>query len=152
MHPKKKLVRIDADDASVKIMFEDGTVYEFDADIGADGVFSSVRDHVLETEQKKYTASPGGFWDCRVLVPIEKAKTALGEDLFLLNRQYGWIGDGAFIMHDVLENGTMVQCVISGIEPEPTHDRKYILTKELLVSELGSWLSGPIANGAIDVC
>lgn len=153
LRPNKKLVSIvpDANGAGVKVLFADGTESQFDAVIGADGVFSVVRDHVLDDADKRSSASPAGFWDCRVLVPFEKAKITLGEELFELDRQYGWLGDGAFIMHDVLENRTLVQCVISAIEKESPDDRKHILTKELLINTLGSWLNGPIANGVIDV-
>uniref|UniRef100_A0A8H7K438 FAD-binding domain-containing protein n=1 Tax=Bionectria ochroleuca TaxID=29856 RepID=A0A8H7K438_BIOOC len=138
-------------DTGVKVYFADGTDYEFDAVIGADGVFSTVRDLVLSDESKQYSASPAGFWDCRVLVPFEKAKMVLGEELFKLDRQYGWAGDGAFILHDVLENGTLVQCVISAVEDESPRDRKHLLTREFLNKILASWLDGPIASGIIDL-
>jgi hypothetical protein len=35
---------------------------------------------------------------------------------FELDRQYGWIWDEAFIIHDILENRTMVQCIVSVVE------------------------------------
>ncbi|CAH0044706.1 unnamed protein product [Clonostachys solani] len=151
LHPNKKMTSIVSTDTGVKVFFADGTEYEFDAVIGADGVFSIVRDYVLSDKSKQYSASPAGFWDCRVLVPFEKAKKALGEDLFKLDRQYGWLGEGAFIMHDVLENGTLVQCVISGVEDEPPSDRKHTLTRDFLNKALANWLSGPIASGVIDL-
>ncbi|CAG9983352.1 unnamed protein product [Clonostachys byssicola] len=151
LHPNKKMISIVKTDAGVKVYFADGTDYEFDAVIGADGVFGTVRDHVLADEAKQYSASPAGFWDCRVLVPFEKAKAVLGEDLFKLDRQYGWAGDGAFLLHDVLENGTVVHCVISAVEHESPPDRKHKLTREFLNKTLANWLDGPIASGIIDL-
>ncbi|KAI9154673.1 6-methylsalicylic acid decarboxylase atA [Paramyrothecium foliicola] len=85
MHPNNKRIGINPSASGVNITFEDGTVQGFDAIIGADGVFGVVRDHVLETEHKRSQATPAGLWDCRVLVPIEKVKAALGEELFALN-------------------------------------------------------------------
>ncbi|KAI1661769.1 salicylate hydroxylase [Daldinia decipiens] len=139
---------------TVKVEFQDGDTEEFDVVIGADGIFSTVRSYVLQGEADKFAASQAGFWDCRCLVPIEKAKAVLGPELFTSYRQYGWVGDGSFIMHDVLENGTMVQCIISAIEHidhTPTKDRKRKLTRETLTQTLKNWLDGPIANGIIEL-
>jgi hypothetical protein len=54
-------------------------------------------------------------------------------------------------MHDVLENGTLVQLVISAVERDPPKDRKRPLTREMLTSTLSGWMDGPIAKGVIDV-
>ncbi|KAI1284787.1 salicylate hydroxylase [Xylaria sp. FL0933] len=158
LHPNKKLVAIKAHDGGVELTFQDETTYQFEAVIGADGIFSSVRDHVLRGREaaKAHSASPAHFWDCRNVVPLDKAKTLLGDEYFELDRQWGWVGDGAFLMHDVLENGTMVQCVISGVEKDPAIDpkeRKRALTRDGLRESLRSWLGGPIADGMIEhVC
>jgi salicylate hydroxylase len=151
LHPNKKLTEIDESEGGVSITFEDGTVSQFDAVIGADGIFGAVRNHVVSDHDGDFSASPGGFWDCRVLVPFDVAKATLGEELFKLDRQYGWLGDGAFIMHDVLENGTLVQLVISAVERDPPKDRKRPLTLDMLNSTLNGWMDGPIAKGVIDV-
>jgi salicylate hydroxylase len=143
---------VPSDDNGVQIIFEDGITGQFDAVIGADGIFSNIRKYVHgPVNADAHAASPAGFWDCRNVVPFEKAKATLGEEFFDLDRQYGWAGDGAFIMHDVLENRTLVQCVISATEKSPSVDRKHILTRESLTDTLGSWLHGPIAKGMIDV-
>lgn len=85
------------------------------------------------------------------MVPFEKAKATLGEQYFDIDLQYGWVGDGAFVMHDVLENRTLTQCVVSAIETDPPEDRKRQLTRESLTETLGSWLDGPVGTGIIDV-
>jgi salicylate hydroxylase len=156
LHANKKLAAIDSSGDSVKITFADETVHEFDAVIGADGISSSVRDHIMSNldgnEQETFSATAAGFWDTRVLVPMEKAKEKLGAELFKVDRQYGWLGDNAFIMHDIVEDGTVVHCVISGIEQETPKDRKTTLTKEGLTRTLKSWLGERIADGIIEVC
>lgn len=156
LHPNKKLTAINPNESGVEVAFQDGTVYHFDAVIGADGIFSTVREHVLRGvgADEQSSASPAGFWDCRNVVPFEKAKAALGEEYFDVDRQYDWVGDGAFILHDVLEDRTMVQCVISGVEKDASkdRDRRRPLTREALAASLSSWLGGPIADGMISVC
>lgn len=151
LHANKKLVSITEKGQKRQITFEDGTTEVFDAVIGADGLFSVVRKQVLEDSTERYAASPAGFWDCRNLVPMAKAKAILGEKFFEQDRQYGWCGDGGFILHDVLEKGTMVQCVMSGIEKQSPNDRKKALSREYLLTTFSSWLNGPIAKGMIDV-
>lgn len=159
LHANKKLASINEREnidarGSIEVNFTDGTTTYFDAVVGADGIFSTVRDYVLrEFEDKKgeYRASPAGFWDCRHLVSLEKAKAALGEQYFELDRQYGWVNDGAFIMHDVLENGTIVQCVICAVEKDPPKDRKRPLSREFFEETLGRSLESAHTRGMVDV-
>lgn len=160
LHTDKKLVSVDVrpdtGDApaakALQIVFEDGTIDEADAVIGADGVFGLVRSHVLQGEAEKHPASPAGFWDSRLLIPIEKARHLFGETSFDADRQTGWVGDSAFLMLDALENGTVVQCIVSAIEqPSPMHDRKREVAVETLTQTLASWHDNPIAKGMIEV-
>ncbi|KAI0408849.1 salicylate hydroxylase [Xylaria palmicola] len=135
LHANKKLVTIKTGDECVGLSFQDGSVYQFDAVIGADGIFSSVRDHVLGDQAAKYAASPAGFWDCRNLVPFDKAKAVLGDEYFEVDRQWDW-------------------CVVSAIERDPgtdPKDRKRPLSREMLEESLHNWLDGPIAKGIIDL-
>lgn len=150
LHANKKLTDISHEGDDIRLTFNDGEVGLFDAVIGADGIFGKVREHVVG-DQVEYKASPGGFWDCRILVPFEKARETIGHEFFELDRQYGWMGNDAFIMHDVLENRKMVQVVICGVEKDHPKDRKRPLTRELLNQTLSGWLDGPIAKGVIDV-
>lgn len=153
LHTNKKLAKMDLKHGTgaIEVTFHDGTTSESDVIIGADGIFSTVRSHVLQDSTNEFAASPAGFWDCRTLVPFEKAKAILGAERFEVDRQCGYIGDGAFVMHDVLEDRTVVQCIISAIEREPTRDRKRALTRESLTQTLGTWLDGPIGKEVIEV-
>ncbi|KAI1085418.1 FAD/NAD(P)-binding domain-containing protein [Whalleya microplaca] len=151
LHPSKKLIKIIQMDSGIDLAFEDGTTDRLDAVIGADGIFGSVRRYVLQDEADECAASPGGWWDSRVVVPMEKAKSTLGEQYFDVLRQYLWAGDGMFVLHDVLENGTMVQGVISAVEKDPPANRKRPLTRELLTKAFESWPDGPISKGIIDL-
>jgi salicylate hydroxylase len=164
LHVSKKLVSIQTvcdsstsggNEELVELGFEDGTTDRFDGVVGADGVFSVVRRFVLrEYDWASVGPTPSGFWDLRVLVPYETAKNVLGETYFHDggDRQHGWVGKKAYFLHDVLEDRTLVQCIMSGFSEEVSDDRKVILTRADLESrELEDWLDGPIASKMIDV-
>ncbi|KUI66790.1 Salicylate hydroxylase [Cytospora mali] len=151
LHASKALSEITATaTGDVQVTFSDGQNDTFHAVIGADGIFGAVRRYVLQETADDDAPSPAGFWDCRNVVPFEKAKETLGAQYFETDRQYGWAGNGAFIMHDVLDNRTNIQCVISAIEKDPPKDRKRPLTREFLEETLHDWLHGPIGKGMID--
>lgn len=150
LHTGKKLASIEQTN-DVEITFEDGTIVHFDAVIGADGIFSTVRKHVLQSVEQ-HNASPVGSWECRNLVPIEKAKAVLGEESFQVEREYCWAGAGAFMMHALVENGTMAQCILAALERDSPPDRKRLVTRQVLIDSLAtSWFDGPVAKGMVDV-
>ena len=84
-------------------------------------------------------------------MPLEKAKEKLGERYFVESRQYGWMGERGFIMHDVLDGGKTVQCVGACREDGSSNERKMELDRETLERAFAAWLDGPIAKGMIDV-
>ncbi|KAI0015517.1 FAD/NAD(P)-binding domain-containing protein [Xylariomycetidae sp. FL0641] len=150
LHAGRRLKSLEQSDAGVAATFEDGTDAHFDAVIGADGIFSSVRDHVLGG--KEYAASPAGWWDCRHLVPFDNARAALGDESFKVDRQYAWLGDGAAMLHGLVENKTMVQCIIAVIDKSFSVDRKREVTRKSLDDALSaSWYEGPVAKGMVEL-
>lgn len=64
LHAGKRTKSLEQTASGVTVNFDDGTDAHFDAVIGADGIFSSVRNHVVGEEPEKYAASPAGWWDC----------------------------------------------------------------------------------------
>lgn len=68
----------DKQDGPVAIRFKDGTTATADAVIGADGVHSMVRAHLLGKEAAKPVYA--GSVAYRALVPMEKAVEKLGEE------------------------------------------------------------------------
>ncbi|KAI1417355.1 FAD/NAD(P)-binding domain-containing protein [Hypoxylon sp. FL1857] len=151
LHANKRVTEIAETSHGAELTFQDGTTSRFDAVIGADGIFGSVRKYVLQDVAESCAVSPGGWWDSRVVVPIAKAKAILGEQYFEVPRQHLWAGDGVFVLHDVLENGSMVQGVISAVEKDPPANRKRPLTRELLAEAFHTWPDGSIAKGIIDL-
>ena len=151
LHAGKKASDITQDGVSLRITFEDGSSEVFDAVIGADGIFSKVREHVHGDGAERHAASPAGFWDSRNMVPFDNASKIIGEEYFKVDRQYGWVGQGGFIMHDVAENRSIVQCVMCMVEKETPENRKRPLTRAFLEEAFSAWLDGPIAKNMIDV-
>ncbi|KAJ6779323.1 hypothetical protein PWT90_02506 [Aphanocladium album] len=150
LHVSKKLASIDTSGSKVNVAFGDGTTETFDALIGADGIWGTVRRHVLQDAAAEHAATPAGYWDTRCLVPYEKAKEKLGAQYFTEYRQHGWCGDGGFILFDPLDNGETVQCIMSAVEKGHSDERGQPLTREILETTFKEWLDGPIAKNMID--
>lgn len=70
-----------------------------------------------------------------------------------MDRQYGWIGDGGFIMHDVLDEGKTVQCVGAVRTDETWKPDEWTkpLDRRALEEAFRSWPDRPIAKGMIEV-
>jgi salicylate hydroxylase len=152
LHTNQKLTSLEESSSGVRVTFEDGSSRLFDAVIGADGLYSSVRRFIHGAEAEQHAASPAGWWDCRNLVPINKAKAMLGELSFEVDREYCWVGDGAFIMHAVVESGTMVQCVIAVVETNHAQHRKRPISRETFRDVFGKgWQGLQVAKGMIEL-
>lgn len=151
----KRVIDIkEVDDGRLAIHFDDSTVFYADAVIGADGVRGYVRSYILGHDHPATQAQRAGFWDARSLVPIEKAKEIFGSDLFDEHRQYAYIGDGGFFMHDKHDDGKMMQFVVSGLVGDGTWgndewSRK--LDREGLEELMGSWMVPSIEKPFIEV-
>lgn len=154
MHTSKKLVHIEtSENGQLKLHFQDGSMEHADALIGADGIHSYVRRYILGSDHPAAKPVFAGWWGARHLVPYERAKQMLGEKYFEEDRQYAWLGEGAFMMHDVLENRKMVQvagAVLTNETWDPTAWTRPVDRKKLEES-FAPWLDGPIAKGMINV-
>lgn len=119
MHASKKLQNIDRD-GCVTISFTDGTTHECDILIGADGIHSIVRKFVLGESDAAASPKNSGAWFLMTLQPFDKAQASLGEELVNLEdaREYGWAGRTAFLMHNILSGGQLVQFAIASHDKE----------------------------------
>jgi salicylate hydroxylase len=154
MHTSKKLVKIDSvATGEILLSFQDGSKEYVDALIGADGVHGYVREYVLGAGHPALNPTFAGFWDCRSLVPIEKARELLGDEYFKEARQYAWSGNGGFFMHDVLDNGQTIQCVASVMTDEEWHPDswKRDIDRRTLEETFATWTNSPVVKGMIEV-
>ena len=113
MHASKKLVKVD-EGQDLTLHFQDGSTHDCDILIGADGIHSRVRKFVLGEDDPAASPVCAGFWLVQALHPYEETRAVLGKDLIDFHdpREYGWIGDGTFMMHNVLSDGTLAQLMI----------------------------------------
>jgi len=123
MHASKKLERVDRDEgaglgAPMTLHLADGSTHECEVLIGADGIHSIVRGIVLGEGDPAARPRNTGWWAIMALKPYAAAQACLRESLVDVQdpRQYGWTGEGAYLMHDVLSDGQLVQLIACGME------------------------------------
>ncbi|KAI0172856.1 hypothetical protein GGR52DRAFT_425193 [Hypoxylon sp. FL1284] len=117
MHTSKKLLSVDRNTSgsgSTTLHFMDGTTHECDILVGADGIHSAVRKFILGDDT---AASPRntGMWTVMTLQPYAEAQASFAKGLVDSGdaREYSWIGNNSFVMHNLLSGGQLVQFVIA---------------------------------------
>ena len=153
MHAGRKLVDVTKAGGSLVLHFEDGTSETAGGLIAADGIHSIVRNHILGNQNPAASPAFAGWWDCRNLVPFDKAKSRLGEQCFQEARQYCWVGDGTFIMHDILDDGKTVQCVgaVRTEDDWKSDEWKRELNRDMLEKAYKGWTDKAFADAMIEV-
>lgn len=111
-HVNKKLKQIIQKDSSLALQFEDGSQGQYDAVIGCDGIHSAVRRVVLANFPDAIEPFFTGYWDVRTAVPMQVAKDAGIVDPANPS-ETGWIGDGTFVLHQFINNGELVGCIVA---------------------------------------
>lgn len=120
LHVAKKLEKIDQEgDGPITLYFTDGTTHECDVLLGADGIHSVVCKLILGDDP---AASPRntGAWTIMALKSAADAEASLGKGPHGLEeaREYMWVGDGAFLLHNMFNQGQIVQFIVAAYEKE----------------------------------
>ncbi|KAK4502546.1 hypothetical protein PRZ48_005971 [Zasmidium cellare] len=147
LHANKKLVQISqaGDNDPVSLSFSDGTAHQADIVIGADGIHSFVRKHILGEEDPAAKPTLTPWYNLWAMLPFEKAREMLGPDLISKDDpgQYFWWGDGTFIMHTISDNARQVQLVACAMDPaldgKTELDRTQQLDKEIEKARFRNW-------------
>nr|POE71855.1 6-methylsalicylic acid decarboxylase ata [Quercus suber] len=108
-HFGKRLERIDEEAESLHLHFKDGTDATADCVIGADGVHSAVRRHILGDDHPALDPVFTGSVAYRGLVPMRDAEAALGER-FAQNSTI-LVGQGGCIMTYPIDFGAIMNVV-----------------------------------------
>lgn len=119
MHASKKLDRVEhAGEGPIMLHFTDGTTHECDVLVGADGIHSTVRKILLGEDDPAANPRNAGFWAVMALKPYVEARASFGEKHVDADnaREYQWVGNGTYILHNVLNDGQLVQVVMSARE------------------------------------
>ena len=131
MHAGKRLQKVDQDrDGSTVLHFADGTHYVCDILIGADGIRSTVRKIILGADDPAASPRNTGSWCIMTLKPYTEARAKLGEQMVNINdaREYMWIGNTSYILHNVLQEGELVQFVAASYEKEAEDSDRWTRT------------------------
>lgn len=110
-HLNKRLVSLEEQPMGgpIKLGFEDGSTAVADAVVGCDGVKSMVRRIMLGKESVLDDLTFSGKCAYRGLVPMDKAKEALGDYLATSSSMY--LGPGAHVLTYPIAHGTIVNVV-----------------------------------------
>nr|POE49500.1 uncharacterized protein c23c11.06c [Quercus suber] len=139
----KKLASVEyrSEEAPVELLFEDGTSYQADAVVGCDGINSITRQAVLGADHPAVAPIYTNGYNHRVVISMETAKQALGEDYCSLQTQYGWIGDSGFLLTDHVDAGKSMQVIAGWSKGETwSYPAPYVeWPKDRLESDLAIW-------------
>ncbi|KAK7739090.1 hypothetical protein SLS62_011312 [Diatrype stigma] len=125
MHISKRLDRADRKaDGSITMHFTDGTTQDCDILIGADGIHSTVRKLILGNDPAAMPRNTG-VWLIMTLQSYEDAQTSIGEGTINFEEalEYSWIGRGAYILHNLLNGGELVQFVVASSDEDVGPDQ-----------------------------
>jgi salicylate hydroxylase len=151
LHTSKKLKDIVQQEESVLLRFEDGSEAQADALIGADGIFGSVRAHVLGADHEAVKPVAAGWAGAMNMVPYAQAEAKLGAEILNERRQFGWVSDGGIFIHDVIMGGKMVQCIGTPVNRDTSCAKRIPIDRQYMEKAFSSCLDLSIAKGMIDV-
>ncbi|KIX08903.1 uncharacterized protein Z518_03560 [Rhinocladiella mackenziei CBS 650.93] len=115
-HMDKRLESLEENPSGgITLTFADGTMFDADAVVGADGIKSKTRQILLGEENPDSRPKYSGEYAYRSLVPMDEAVDVLGED-FAKNGNVN-IADGALTTTYPVERGTMLNVVAARDQP-----------------------------------
>jgi salicylate hydroxylase len=121
----KRLTSIEENPAGgVTLTFDDGSMYDADAVVGADGIKSKTRQILLGPDNPDAKPKYSGEFGYRSLVPMEKAVEVLGED-FAKNGNVN-IAKGALTTTYPVEKGTMLN-IVAARDQQTWDDQSWVL-------------------------
>jgi len=137
----RKLSTIRESSDAVILIFEDGSVEHSHGVIACNGINSATRATILGSEHPAVKPAYTGGYNHRMVVPIEMAKAAFGKEYYSQVTQHGWVGDGGFLLTDLVDNQTAMQ-VVAGWTTEEAwpHESPFVpWPKDKVREDLEGW-------------
>ncbi|KAI9752092.1 MAG: hypothetical protein M1815_000716 [Lichina confinis] len=127
-HFGKRLVSLEPrPSGTVRLFFDDGTTVDADAAVGCDGVRSRVRCWVTDKTEPLDDLAFSAKYAYRGLIPMDKAKQALGDHLADTSNMY--LGPSGHILTYPIDHGTTMNVVAFHDQPVWEHEQ-WILRKK----------------------
>lgn len=104
-----RLTGLSSSDTGWRLEFSDGEVAHADVVVGADGVHSTVREHIIGENPAVYSGTSG----FRGLVPVERMPSLPDPGAIQF-----WMGPGAHVLHYAIGDGSVVNFLAVVHEPE----------------------------------
>jgi salicylate hydroxylase len=95
-------VGLELSDHGVRLSFADGSTAAGDMVVGADGIHSTIREHLFGTDNPRFT----GIVAYRGTVPVDRLPANLIE-----RKGYNWMGPRHHFVHYYVKGGSHVNCV-----------------------------------------
>lgn len=151
-HGGKKSKNIVEKGDEIEISFEDGTTVHADVVIGADGIHSAVRKYMFGADSELTKPVFRHCYHYFNIVPREDAMAKMDPKYFEQDCQLGFVGGGGFMMHDVNENGKMIQVAAMFPHEGEWPSEKWVLPadRHIVREELKEW--GDHGRGVAEVC
>jgi salicylate hydroxylase len=125
-HFGKRLLELkNLDSGKIQLGFEDGTTAEADAVVGCDGVRSRVRQILLDKESPLDDLMFSGKYAYRGLIPMNKAKEALGD--YLAGNSQMYLGPEGHILTYPIDNGRVMNVVAFKNQYTPWEHKEWVL-------------------------
>lgn len=144
MHASKKLEHIDrGENGPLTLRFADGSTHVCDILIGADGIHSTVSKHILGENDAAAHPKNAGWWAIMALKPYELARASIGSGPVNIEdaQEHMWIGDSAYLMHNVLNHGQIVQLILSVRDDKPESSTLWhrMINKDEIKNQYKEW-------------
>jgi salicylate hydroxylase len=125
-HFGKKLVELEQlDSGKIQLTFEDGTTVQADAVVGCDGVRSKVRQILLEKKSPLEDLTFSGKYAYRGLIPMSKAKEALGD--YLAGNSQMYLGPEGHILTYPIDHGKVMNVIAFKNQDTPWEHENWVL-------------------------
>ncbi|KAI9817900.1 MAG: hypothetical protein M1827_001019 [Pycnora praestabilis] len=148
-HFNKRLVAIEDEGDTITLRFKNGTTATADAVIGADGIHSTVREHLLGVGSSLVNPSFAGAVAYRGLVPMDTAVAKMGAEF--AQNSMSICGPGKAFLSYPIDHGEISNIVLMDFEHPVWEHEKWIMpaTYSQLAPSFVDW--GRQAQGLLEL-